>query len=83
MTLPQRSTSISQWTSPSERAADITVWPAHSRGQDSEIDRLMRGRLSLAIDCGAATVSLRPTAAEARALIEVLEWALSAEQVPA
>lgn len=82
MTVPQRSTSISNWTNPSEQAAEFTVWPAHARN-DIEIDRNMRGRLSISIYSGAARLSVRPTAAEARALIDALEWALSVAEVPA
>lgn len=82
MSVPQRRTSISRWTKPSEQAAEFTVWPAHDR-DDIEIDRDMRGRISLAISTGEAYLSLRPTAAEARALIEALEWALAESKVPA
>lgn len=68
------------WTDPNERAAEITCWPL-SHGADRHPD--LQGRATLSIDCGPATVHLRPTAAKARAMIELLEWALQASEVPA
>ena len=65
---------------PSEPAAEVTAFPL-STGADRHPE--LQNRLSLSIDCGAATVHLRPTAAEARALIEMLEWAIHASEVPA
>lgn len=84
MPIPQRSVSISSWTAPAEQAADFTVWPAHDRsGAGWKAEAGLNGRLSLAIFIGVASVSLRPTVDEARALIEALEWALANSEVPA
>lgn len=82
MSIPQHSVAISQWTRPGEQAADITVWPAHER-DDPQVSRDMRGRLSIAIYSGASCTSLRPTAAEARALIDALQWALDQSEATA
>lgn len=76
MPIPQRSLSISHWPAPSKLAAEITIWPAHER-DDASIDRDMRDRLSIGVYIGVATFALRPTPAEARSLIEALEWALA------
>lgn len=64
---------ISHWLDPSQTAATIIIWPLDS---SAERHAELRGRLTLAIDCGAASVSLKPTAEEARALIAALQHAL-------
>ena len=64
---------VSHWCDPSQRAATLIIWPLDDGGaRHAEL----RGRLTLAIDTGAASVSLKPTAAEARALIAALQHAL-------
>ena len=79
---PQRTVSISSWTAPAEQAADFTVWPAHDRSTGGwKAEAALNGRLSLAIYMGVASVSLRPTIAEAHALIEALEWAIAHSEV--
>lgn len=82
-TTPQRSTSVSNWTAPRQTAAEFTVWPAYERADPNLVD--LRDRISVAIYVGAAAISLRPTIAEATALVEALEWAIahSESEVPA
>jgi hypothetical protein len=71
----QRTTEITKWLYPEERAASITIWPlSDGAHRYAELD----GRVSLAIYAGDATLSLRPTAAEVRSIIAALEWALTA-----
>ena len=82
MSAAQRTTTVSSWIEPDRRAAEFTVWPASPRA-DTELDRSLRERLSLAIHLASATVQLRPTLAEATALIEALEWAVAHSEVPA
>lgn len=73
----QRTAQVSHWLYPTERAAEITVWPL---SDGATLHEELMGRLSVSIDCGVASVSLRPTAAEARAIIEALQWALASEE---
>lgn len=82
MSAPQRNVAVSSWIEPDKSAAEITVWPFTQR-EDPELHRSLRDRLALAFYIGAATVQLRPTLAEATALIEALEWAIAHSQVPA
>jgi hypothetical protein len=82
MPLPQRSVSIWSWTDTFTRAAEVTAWAASKR-DDPDVSPDLRGRMSLAVYVGAATVHLRPTIAEATALIEALEWAVAHSEVPA
>lgn len=76
----ERSATVSHWLHPNEIAADITVWPLSS-GTTRHAE--LRGRVILSINCGPACVHLRPTADEVRAIIEALQWALTADEVPA
>lgn len=64
---------VSHWLRPYETAAELIVWPLDDGATRHEE---LRGRLALTIEIGAATVHLMPTAAEARALIAVLQDAL-------
>lgn len=82
MSAPQRTATVSSWLETDRRAANFTLWPAYSR-DDTELNRSLRGRISLAIDIASASVQLRPTIAEATALIEALEWAVAQSEVQA
>ncbi len=82
MSAPQRNVAVSSWIEPDRRAAEFTVWPTSQRA-DTELDRALRGRLSLAIELASASVQLRPTIAEATALIEALEWAVAQSEAQA
>lgn len=82
MNAPQRNIAVSSWLEPDKRAAEITVWPFTQR-EAPELHRSLRDRVTLAVYIGAATVQLRPTIAEAHALIEALEWAIAHSEVPA
>lgn len=73
----QRSIKFTNWTN-GEAQADITVWPlSASRHRHAELD----GRMTIGIWTGACNVQFAPTAAEARSLIEALQWALDTEEV--
>lgn len=71
---------FSHWTEPTQTSAEITTF-ALDTGADRH--RMLSGRMCLAISAGVATVHLRPTAAEARALIAAIEWALEPAEVAA
>jgi hypothetical protein len=75
----QRSVNITHWIS-GENVASVTVWP-FGEGRDRHPE--LAERMTVALYTGACNVSLKPTAAEARALIEALQWALQAAEVPA
>ena len=71
----QRSVAISHWLK--GEPCNVTIWPL-SEGKDRHVE--LDGRLTIFICSGICTCDIRPTAAEARALIELLQWALEAEQ---
>lgn len=71
--MKQTSVRISHWLEPSETAANLTIWPLDD---GATLYAELRGRLALTIYVGAATVHLKPTADEARALIAALQDAL-------
>ena len=80
----QRSINVSHWLGgPADfgnDGTDITVWPL---GEGANRHAELADRLSIAMHTGNASLSLKPTAAEARALIAALQWALEPEEVPA
>ncbi len=63
----------------------VTITPRHSYQGNADATVFTPdddGRLTLVIYTGAASIHLRPTAAEARELIAALQWALEpAEQL--
>ena len=76
------------------RYAEVSDWGANAQSpvatffvyqvaSEAEVVRSLVGRAHISIDCGPASVSLRPTVAEMRALIELLEWSIAAEEVAA
>lgn len=76
----QRAACITNWLEPERTAATFSVWQT---GHGGERHCMLRDRATIRIDMGAACVHLRPTAAELRALIATLEWALAPEAVVA
>lgn len=70
---------ITHWCDPRQTAATLIIWPLDD-GATRHAE--LRGRLSLTIEVGAATVSLKPTADEARALIAALQAALDNPALP-
>lgn len=78
--MASKAVTVSKWLRPQEDAADITVWPV---GHNSVNHPDLAGRVCIAAYIGAATLSLHPTVAEARALIAALEWALEPQEVEA
>lgn len=80
MNTPQRYVSISNWVGPKETAATLAIWPV-SDGANRHPE--LEGRVSITIDSGCASMSIRPTRAEVMSLIETLQWALAAEEVAA
>lgn len=78
MPYSQRTCRVSNWTAPNETACEIIVWPVHGAASTTYPELI--GRASIALNIGAASVSLRPTADEAREIIRALEWALATER---
>jgi ribonuclease HI len=74
----QRAACITHWLEPERTAATVSVWRT---GYGGDRYCALRDRATISVDLGAATVHLRPTAAELRALIAALEWALEPEAV--
>ena len=64
---------ISHWCKPEQEAAKLIIWPL---GDSAERHPELRDRLSITLEVGVANVHLKPTAAEARALIAALQDAL-------
>lgn len=71
---PQQTTKISNWLQPDQIDASVTAWQV---GAHADTHSEMRDRITLAFDCGPATIHLRPTAEEARELIKQITWALA------
>lgn len=72
--MKQTEVQISNWCAPNKRAATVAIWPL----DDGALRHAeLRGRLSISIETGCATLQLRPTADEARALIAALQSALA------
>ena len=80
MNTDQRYTRVSNWVAPEQTSASFVIWPIGA-GSDPHPD--LAERASISIDCGAASVSIRPTVAELRILIETLQWAIEAQEVAA
>jgi hypothetical protein len=75
MPVSQRTCRVSHWPEPDQTACEITVWPVYDAASTTYPELI--GRASIALNIGAASVSLRPTADEAREIIRALEWALA------
>lgn len=69
----QRSVSVSHWLRPDDTDCEVTAWKV---GDGAERHPELAGRASLNFQCGSASLSIRPTRAEAFQLISLLEWAL-------
>ena len=80
MNTDRRYAYVSNWVAPKQTAASFVIWPI-GVGSDRHPD--LAERASISIDCGAASVSIRPTVAELRTLIETLQWAIEAQEVAA
>jgi hypothetical protein len=80
MSTDQRHVTVSKWLAPKEPAATLAIWPV-SDGADLHAE--LEGRVSISIDSGCASMSIRPTRAEVMCLIETLHWALAYEEVAA
>lgn len=59
--------------------SDMTIWPVTYSSEHKEL----LNRMTVVLYTGTATIHLRPTPAEARALIDALQWALDAVEAPA
>ena len=74
-----RNVTITHWIN-NKPIAELTVWPVgDGKDRHAELD----GRMTVSIYTGTCNVSLKPTADEARKLIDALQWALESEKVPA
>lgn len=80
MSTDQRYVTVCNWVSPTQKVAQFVIWPV-SDGADRHPE--LQGRVSIAIDSGCASMSIRPTRAEVMSLIETLQWALAYEEVAA
>lgn len=69
----QRSVSVSHWLRPDDTDCEVTAWKV---GYGAERHPELAGRVSLNFQSGSASLSIRPTRAEAFALLTLLEWAL-------
>ena len=73
----QRKCSVSKWLRPDEEDASITVFAEDDESSARHPELI--GRTTLAIQCGPASVWLRPTRDEMRAIIRALEWGLAGQ----
>lgn len=73
--MAQKTVNITSWTTPPLASVYVTAFPI---GGDTGRHPDLADRVTLALDMGVAMAYLRPTANETRALIALLEWALSA-----
>ena len=70
-----RNVSVSHWIDGTP-ITELTIWPL---GEGASRHAKLADRLTVALYTGASNVSLKPTSAEARKLIEALEWALQGD----
>jgi hypothetical protein len=80
MSTDQRHVTVSNWLYPSKIAATFAIWPV---SDSADLHPELKGRVSITIDSGCASMSIRPTRAEVMSLIETLRWALAVEEVAA
>ena len=80
MSTDQRYVTVSRWIAPEQTDATFAIWPV---SDGSDLHPELEGRVSISIDAGCVSMSIRPTRAEVMRLIETLQWALAAEEVAA
>lgn len=73
-----RTIPISGWLRPDTTAAEIDVWPMNWRATEHAE---MAGRMTIGLSTGVANLHIRPTRAEALALISALQWAIESAEV--
>lgn len=73
---PARTVELRHWLG-THSGTSLTVWPRSTlAGRHAEL----RDRINIAIYTGDASINLRPTIAEAQALIDALRWALEPQR---